>query len=78
MYGDAGGDMLDHARGGDDTFDFGSNHDANIVCSGDAGGNMSGSAIGGNDTFAAAGPQNSYIIYGDAGGSMERSCRRRQ
>ena len=51
-YGDAGGDMSDHGKGGNDTF-TGAGLSVNTFY-GDAGGNMSGHAQGGNDQFQVA------------------------
>ncbi len=53
FYGDAGGDMTGHSKGGNDTFNgalF-----ATQVFYGDAGGNMSGHAEGGDDRFTGSG-----------------------
>ncbi|MGY3459213.1 hypothetical protein ACVWW5_004663 [Bradyrhizobium sp. LM3.4] len=69
FYGDAGGDMSDHTRGGDDAFTT-SGFAADFVSTfyGDAGGNMFGHAAGGNDAFTAGGGRNTF--FGDASGTM--------
>jgi hypothetical protein len=79
FYGDAGGNMSDHSKGGNDSFmelaqPFGG---VTNTFYGDAGGNISGSAQGGNDTFTASGSTATgsssnfvSIFYGDAGGDM--------
>lgn len=73
FYGDAGGNMSDHAQGGNDSFNDSSIFNFRIGGStfyGDAGGDMSDDAHGGNDTFATTGLHNNYVFYGDAGGNM--------
>ena len=50
FYGDAGGNMSDHSKGGDDTFTGGVFRADNLFY-GDAGGNMSDHSKGGNDAF---------------------------
>ena len=63
-YGDAGGDMTEHAQGGDDVLD--GSHAPFVYLYGDAGGSMSGYAIGGNDT----------IVGGNSGQHAGWRCRR--
>ncbi|MGY4344953.1 hypothetical protein ACVWXM_001417 [Bradyrhizobium sp. GM7.3] len=69
VYGDAGGDMSDFAKGGDDTYNQLSGTFFPNIFYGDAGSNMSGHAQGGNDTFNKTGGEGS-TFYGDAGGNM--------
>ena len=68
LFGDAGGNMSDHALGGNDilmssggqiTIGFG-------AMFGDAGGQMSGYSQGGNDVLTYTGPDSFDGMYGDA------------
>ncbi|MER8518727.1 hypothetical protein NKH56_04825 [Mesorhizobium sp. M1076] len=69
FFGDAGGNMSDHAQGGDDRYtDLGGAIPSKTLY-GDAGGDLSGFAAGGNDNFTSAGGSE-ITFYGDAGGSM--------
>ena len=68
FYGDAGGNMSDHSKGGNDAFTAA---DFSNIFYGDAGGNMSDHSEGGNDTFTAGELfLRGNTFYGDAGGNM--------
>jgi hypothetical protein len=66
FFGDAGGDMLDFAHGGNDTLDGTNNVAGNSNFFGDAGGNMGGHSVGGDDTFLSSGQFGKCLAYGDA------------
>ena len=68
FYGDAGGDMSDHSKGGNDTFTGAFFSTSTFF--GDAGGNMSGHAKGGDDRYTLGGEIPSKTLYGDAGGDL--------
>jgi peptidase M10/serralysin-like protein len=77
VYGDAGGEMSGHARGGDDVLLLAGNDGPfvfNKLAYGDAL-TMSGNAVGGNDTLAGGSNSGAvdlpYRLYGDAGSMSE-------